>query len=63
MEYQRELRRGARLLYDPLDPALRDASRNVRKFKARRSLRDVEPQVKLWVKRLDGAELDAEETT
>ena len=63
MEYQREVRRGARLLYDPLDPALRDASRNVRKFKARRSLRDVEPQVKLWVKRLDGAELDAEETT
>lgn len=63
MEYQRELHRGARLLHDPLDPALRDASSAVRKFRARRSLRDVEPQVKLWVKRLDGAELDQEEAT
>ena len=61
MEYQREAHRGARLLYDPLDPVLRDASRAVRKFRARRSLRDVEPQVNLWVKRLDGAEVEMEE--
>ena len=62
-EYQREVKgkATARLLRDPLDPELAQCSGDEKKFKARRSLRDVEPQVKLWVKRLDGVEMDAEE--
>jgi hypothetical protein len=63
MEYQREVKgkATARLLRDPLDPDLPQCSTEEKKFRARRSLRDVEPQVKLWVKRLDGVEMDAEE--
>jgi hypothetical protein len=33
----------------------------VQKFKARRSLRDVEPSVNLWVHRLDGVDVPDEE--
>jgi hypothetical protein len=61
LEYQREAMKGGRLLRDPLDPGLEGCSSDEKKFRARRSLRDVEPQVKLWVKRLDGAAVESDE--
>jgi len=54
---------GPALLRTPLDPAGSDLqpARDARKFKAPRSLRDVEPSVNLWLKRLDGMEIPVEE--
>ncbi len=49
---------GPPLLRTPLDPELALADKDARKFKAPRSLRDVEPSVNLWIKRLDGADID-----
>jgi len=49
---------GPALLHGPLDPELANLSQDARKFKAPRSLRDVEPSVNLWLKRLDGTEVD-----
>ena len=45
-----------RLLYEFLNPELRNLpSHHPRmKFRANRSLRDVEPSVNLWMKKLDG---------
>ncbi len=59
---------GPALLRTPLDPVGSDLqpSQDARKFKAPRSLRDVEPSVNLWLKRLDGMDIelpaDAEDT-
>ena len=52
LEYQKELGGGARLLFSFLDPELRDVSKERRRFKANRSMRDVEPSVVLNVRRL-----------
>jgi hypothetical protein len=51
---------GPALLRTPLDPLGSDLhpARDARKFKAPRSLRDVEPSVNLWLKRLDGMEIE-----
>ncbi len=49
---------GPPLLHAPLDPALLSLDPDARKFKAPRSLRDVEPSVNLWLKRLDGSEVE-----
>jgi hypothetical protein len=49
------------LLFDPLDPELAKQPAGARKFRAQRSLRDVEPSVNLWVRRLDGVEVPDEE--
>ncbi len=49
---------GPALLHAPLDPALLTLGQDARKFKAPRSLRDVEPPVNLWLKRLDGSEIE-----
>jgi hypothetical protein len=49
------------LLFDPLDPDLAKQSPEARRFKAHRSLRDVEPNVNLWVRRLDGLEIEADQ--
>lgn len=43
--------KGQPLLHDPLEDGL---TREQKKFRAGRSLRDVEPNVNLWMKRLDG---------
>ncbi len=54
------------LLWDPLDPELESQPREARKFRANRSMRDVEPTVGLWVRRLDGADAaddDANDTS
>ena len=58
--YQRyENADGPALLHDPLDPDLGNLSADARKFRAPRSLRDIEPPVNLWVKSLDNIEVEA----
>jgi len=52
LEYQREVHGGARLLYGFLDPELRDIPKRRRQFRANRSMRDVEPSVNLYVRKL-----------
>jgi hypothetical protein len=51
------------LLFDPLDPELAKQTGGASnyKFKATRSLRGVEPNVNLWVKQLNGIEVEPEE--
>jgi len=49
---------GPTLLHDPLDPELLKLDADARKFKAPRSLRDVEPPVNLWVKTLEGVAIE-----
>lgn len=48
------------LLRDPLSPDLDGISPEERRFKANRSMRDVELSVNLWAKTLDGHDVDAE---
>lgn len=52
---------GPPLLRMPLDPTLGTLDRDAQKFKAPRSLRDVEAAVNLWVKTLDNVPLDSSE--
>jgi hypothetical protein len=61
LQYQREVSGPQALLHMPLDPELKTLGEDYRKFRARRSLRDVEPNVSIWIKRPDGRDLDAEE--
>ena len=61
LQYQAHEATGPHLLYDPLDPELLALPEGPRKFRAHRSLRDVEASVPLWLKRLDGMEIPAEE--
>jgi len=69
---ERQRRTGARLVYQPyenadgpvllhkpLDPDLVNLDSDARKFKAPRSLRDIEPPVNLWVRSLDNVEVEA----
>jgi len=60
LQYQKYEATGPHLLYDPLDPALETLPSGERKFRAQRSLRDVEASTPLWVKRLDGGEVPEE---
>jgi hypothetical protein len=56
--YQRyEQAEGKALLRMPLETPDPDLGQDGKKFKAPRSLRDVEPPVNLFVKRLDGVEV------
>jgi hypothetical protein len=55
LEYQRELGDAKPLLHDPLDPELPRLSMDARKFRANRSMRDVEPEVALWIRNVDGS--------
>jgi superfamily II DNA/RNA helicase len=52
---------GPYLLRTPLDPELERVEKIERQFKAHRSLRDVEPATNLWLKQLNGIEIEAEE--
>ena len=52
LEYQKEQGGSARLLFSFLDSELKDVGRVRRRFKANRSMRDVEPSVVLNVRRL-----------
>jgi len=62
LQYQKEAGEAPPLLYEPLDPELQRQPLEARKFKAGRSLRDVEPTVSVWVKRPDGLDVDLEGT-
>jgi hypothetical protein len=62
LQYQRE-QGGDKvppLLYDPLDPELKEQSFRGKKFKAQRSLRDVEQSVDLWIERPNGQDFGDE---
>lgn len=50
LQYQREISSSPPLLRDFLDPELDQISDRERKFRAQRSLRDVEPSVNIWVR-------------
>jgi len=58
---EREIGAAQRLLYDFLDPELKTKPARHKKFRANRSMRDVEPSVNLWLKTLDDIEVDVEE--
>lgn len=61
LQYQREVGQAPPLLFDPLDPELEKLPSVYRKFKAGRSLRDVEPTVNLWIRNVYGQEVQGEE--
>jgi hypothetical protein len=50
LQYQEEASGAPRLLFDPLDPELEMKNADARRFKAHRSMRDVEPVVNLWLR-------------
>jgi hypothetical protein len=58
LQYQQEVGKAPPLLFDFLDPELEKQPLEARKFKAQRSLRDVEPTVNLWVRNPDGFEVE-----
>jgi hypothetical protein len=49
LQYQREIGGQPRLLYDFLDPEVPQLNHNEKRFRAQRSLRDIEPTVNLWL--------------
>jgi hypothetical protein len=61
LQYQTEIGSARRLLYEFLSPELKTLPPRHKKFRANRSLRDVEPNVNLWLKTLDGVEIEGEE--
>ncbi|WP_436717349.1 DISARM system helicase DrmA [Roseiconus lacunae] len=61
LQYQTEAGSAQRLLYEFLNPELKNLPPRHRKFRANRSMRDVEPSVNLWLKTIDGVEIDAED--
>ncbi len=58
LQYFNEVGKAQRLLFDPLDSELDTKLVEERKFKAGRSLRDVEPSVNLWLRNPDGFDLE-----
>jgi hypothetical protein len=62
LKYQKhEEGKGVPLLHDFLDPDLKNLHPRFMRFRANRSMRDVEPDVNLWMKTFDGVTVDAEE--
>jgi len=57
LQYQSEVGGAQPLLHTFLDPELRKKAARHRKFRANRSMRDVEPSVNLWVYTLDNFEI------
>jgi hypothetical protein len=60
LQYQKEVGGAQRLLYEFLNPELKQLPPRHRKFRANRSMRDVEPSVNLRLKRMDGTEIEEE---
>jgi hypothetical protein len=60
LQYQRETGVAKRLLYEFLNPELKNAPPRAQKFRANRSMRDVEANVNFWLKTMDGIELEEE---
>jgi len=61
LQYQREVGAARPLLHEFLDPELTQLPKRHWKFRANRSMRDVEPEVNLWVRALNDTELDEDE--
>jgi Helicase conserved C-terminal domain len=61
LQYQVETGAAQRLLYEFLNPELKRLPPRHKKFRANRSLRDVEPSVNLWLKTMDGTDLEEDE--
>jgi hypothetical protein len=61
LQYQVEAGGAQRLLYEFLHPELKRLPQKHRKFRANRSMRDVEPSVNLWLKTIDGIDVEEEE--
>ncbi len=61
LQYQTEAGSAQRLLYEFLNPELKSLPSKHKKFRANRSMRDVEPSVNLWLKTIDGVEIENEE--
>ncbi len=61
LQYQSEVGGARPLLYQFLDPELKKLPACHWKFRANRSMRDVEPSVNLWLRTLDGIEIEEEE--
>lgn len=61
LQYQTEAGSAQRLLYEFLNPELKNLPTRHKKFRANRSMRDVEPSVNLWLKTIDGVEIEADE--
>jgi hypothetical protein len=61
LQYQRELGEAQRLLYEFLNPDLKRLPLRHRKFRANRSLRDVEPSINLWLKTMDNTDVEDDE--
>ncbi len=59
LQYQTEVGGAQRLLYEFLNPDLKTLPRRHQKFRANRSMRDVESNVNLWLRTLD--DIDVEE--
>jgi len=60
LQYQSETGAAQRLLYEFLNPDLKRLHSRHKKFRANRSLRDVESSVNLWLKTLDNVEIEPE---
>jgi hypothetical protein len=60
LQYQTETGAAQRLLYEFLSPELKQQPPRLHKFRANRSMRDVEPSVNLWLKTLDGVDIEEE---
>ncbi|MCF7961278.1 MAG: DISARM system helicase DrmA [Pirellula sp.] len=58
LQYQREVGSAQRLMYEFLSPELDGVSPRFKKFRANRSMRDVEPEVNLWLRSLDNISLE-----
>ncbi len=62
LQYQKEVGGNqARLLYEFLNPELKMLPESRHKFKANRSMRDVEPSVNLWLHTMDGKEVEEDQ--
>ncbi len=61
LQYQREIGGAQRLLYEFLDPELKKLHSRHMKFRANRSMRDVEPSVNLWLRTMDGVDVAEDE--
>jgi hypothetical protein len=64
LQYQVEVGGAQRLLYEFLSPELKNLPPQSpkMKFRANRSLRDVEPSVNLWLKSIEGIDVEEDET-
>lgn len=58
LQYHGELGSPKPLLHQFLDPTLEEISPRFRKFRANRSMRDVEPEVNLWLRNLNNDSLE-----